>query len=121
MHKTPASDARLQQFAKAHLPGLALMLPFALTPDMKPSDLVGLVLGEHLVNGVRRGQMVSIVPRAEVNLYISRDDARTIPSGRPDALPIFVKDRGARHAFLLPITNNLRHKVAQLGPRSGVS
>lgn len=121
MHNTPSTNARLQQFAKAHIPGLALMLPFALTPAVKLSELVGLVLGEHTFNGVQRGQMVSIVPRAEVSLYISRDDARTIPAGRADALPVFVKDRGARHAFLLPITDDLRRSLGRLAPRGAVS
>jgi hypothetical protein len=105
----------------AQIPGLVLMLPLALKPSVNLRDQVGLVLGEHTINGVQRGQMVSIVPRAEVSLYISRDDARFIPAGRADALPIFVKDRGARHAFLLPITDDLRRSLSRLGPGGALS
>lgn len=121
MHNTPSTNARLQQFMKAQLPGLTLMLPIALTPTAKLGDLVGLVLGEHTFNGVKRGQTISIVPRAEVNLYISRDDARIIPARSAGALPIFVKDRGARHALLLPITDELRRSLGLLAPGGRIS
>nr|MBK7070635.1 hypothetical protein [Deltaproteobacteria bacterium] len=111
MLNTRAGDAHLKQLAISRTPDLVRLLPPVLASSRKLSDFVGLILGGRLIDRVHHGPTLSS-SRGELTRSISRDDARTIPAGRPDALPVFVKDRGARHAFLLPITDELR---AQLG------
>lgn len=112
MLNTRAGDAHLKQLAISRTPDLVRLLLPVLASSRKLSDFVGLILGGRLIDRVHHGPTICIVLRGELTRSISPDDARTIPAGRPDALPVFVKDRGARHAFLLPITDELR---AQLG------
>lgn len=121
MHNSPDTDARLQQFMKAHTPGLVLMLRHFLSSSTNPSEFVGLVLGAREVDGVHLPESLSLVPRDEVCLEISREDARIIPAGQPDALPVFVQDRGVSHAFLFPITNALRRSLGLRIPGNAVA
>lgn len=116
MLNTRAGDAHLRQLAISRAPDLVRLLPLVLAPPLKLSDFVGLILGGSLVHGVHHGASVSIVLRGELDRSISRADARSVPVGRPDALPIFVKDRGASHAFLLPITDELCEQLGLGGP-----
>lgn len=60
--------------------------------------------------------MVSAVLREGLNLHVSRGEARLIPPGQADVLPVFVKNRGESHAFLLPIPDELRRRLGRGGP-----
>lgn len=92
----------------SHARELVLVLATTLALSIKLSDFVGLVLGASDVNGVHRDTMVGIVPRNELAPYVSRAEARLIPPGQADALPVFVKNRGECHAFLRPFPDQLR-------------
>lgn len=122
MQTRSAVNARLKQFALAHTADLVQMLVLCLPVVDDVNGFVGLVLGETIVDGVRRPPMVSIVPRAEVSTYVSRDEARKIPRGGTCVLPVFVKDRGESHAFPLPISPDLHRLLggrAASGARAG--
>lgn len=103
-----AAHARLREYATSRTRELVMLLPMILTPSVKLSDVVDLILDAREVGGVQRPAMVTVVPRSEVGLYLSRPDARAIPRGEANAIPVFVQRSGESHAFLLPIPAELR-------------
>lgn len=103
-----AAHARLREYATSRARELVMVLPMILNASVKLSDVVALILDAREVGGVQRPAMVSVVPRSEVDLYLSRQEARAIPRGEADTIPVVVQRRGESHAFLLPIPAELR-------------